>query len=256
MKKRFLSLFLVFCLMVSIMPLTAFATTALQGECGENLIWKLSNDGVLTISGSGKMYDFECGDTPWSYYKSKIEVKTIKVKDGVTSIGDYAFDLCSEVISITLPDTVETIGAYTFSNCSIEEIDLPKNLKTIGESAFVSTKIKSIKLPSKLKTIGARAFCGTLLKEVTIPASVIEIGNEQGSPFRALGTLKKIKVSSKNKYYCDVDGVLFNKAKTELLQYPLAKSGSTYKIPSSVDIIGDNAFSGTSLKKITIPNGV
>lgn len=232
----------------------ARAATVGEGKCGDNLTWKLSDTGVLTISGEGDMdhYNEGNGYPPWW----RLKVKSLVVKEGVTSIGNYAFDIPSNLTSVTLADSVTYIGRYAFGDCGLKTIDLPANLKTIDDYAFVTNKLTEIKLPSKLKTIGAGAFSSNPLESVTIPASVTFIGNEQGSPFSGITSLKEIKVSSKNKNYCAVDGVLFNKDKTELIQYPLGKSGSSYTIPSSVDKIGDEAFSSVTLKQITIPKGV
>ena len=251
MKRRIILPVLILVFLVLTLSVQVFAATE-TGTCGDSLTWQLTDAGVLTISGEGEMYDYQDQDPPWRWKK----FKTIKVEDGVTSIGDFAFDPCSQVTSVILADSVTSIGRYAFSNCSITEIDLPDNLETIEDHAFITTKLTNIKLPSKLKTIGGSAFCSSPLETITIPASVTFIGNEQGSPFSGIKTLTEIKVASGNKYYCSVDGVLFNKDKTELIQYPLGKSGTSYTIPSSVDKIGDDAFRAVKLKEITIPKGV
>ena len=106
MKNRIISLVLALCLLVTVLPVQAFAATVESGTCGDNLTWKLSDKGVLTISGKGEMYDYMNQDAPWKWKK----VKTVKVKDGVTSIGDMAFDLSSEITSVTLADSIQYLA--------------------------------------------------------------------------------------------------------------------------------------------------
>ncbi|MGM9551005.1 MAG: hypothetical protein ACI3XA_01990, partial [Clostridia bacterium] len=60
-----------------------------EGECGDNVKWKLSSEGVLAISGEGDMYDYVPSDVPWYDYRDN--VKEVVISDGVTSIGDSAF---------------------------------------------------------------------------------------------------------------------------------------------------------------------
>ncbi|MCF0229047.1 MAG: leucine-rich repeat protein [Parasporobacterium sp.] len=80
-----------------------------SNSCGDNLIWFLSSDGVLTVSGSGSMYDFEsAASTPW--YADSLTIKKIIIEHGVLNIGDYAFYGCGNVKDITLPSTVNIIG--------------------------------------------------------------------------------------------------------------------------------------------------
>ena len=253
-KKRIFSFCLALCLFFCALPLQASAKTVCQGSCGESLTWKFSDTGTLTISGTGEMDDYYDQSPPWYSFSKKI--KTLKVKEGVTSIGHRAFEFCGKLSSVTLPDSLIRIGDYAFSNCPIQKITLPPNLQTICCGAFTATKLSSIKLPSTLKTLGVRAFSNTQLKSVTVPASVTTIEHEQGSPFFGIDTLEKISVSSKSKNYCAKDGILFSKDKSILIQYPQARKGTSYTVPASTKTIGDYAFAGTGLKKLILPEGL
>ena len=86
-----------------------------SGACGDNLTWELSEDGVLTISGIGKMEDYTENSYPWCAYKTSI--KEVTIEDGVTSIGAYAFKNCAILTEITIPNSVISIGICTFFNC-------------------------------------------------------------------------------------------------------------------------------------------
>lgn len=105
-------------------------------ECGDNLTWSLSEDGVLTISGEGDMWDFKEGTSPWyDYYES---VFSVNIEDGVTSIGDSAFCKQFFVNSVEIADTVTHIGEHAFFGCfEMTSIEIPANVTEIGYRAFV-----------------------------------------------------------------------------------------------------------------------
>ena len=159
--------------------------------------------------------------------------KTIDGKS-VTSIGGGAFAWCSSLTSITIPNSVTNIGIYAFREC---------------------TSLKSVTIPNSVTSIDKWAFDGcTNLTSVSIPESVTSIG---WSAFGACRSLIAIDVAVDNKNYASMNGVLFNKDKTELLYYPCNKNDDIYTIPDSVTNIAEQAFNGcTSLKSVTIPNGV
>ena len=92
--------------------------TVMSNRCGENLTWSLDNNGVLTISGSGDMWDYETivqnnADLAW-----RDSVKELKVTEGVTSIGDGAFESCTKMTKASLASTVTRIGKRAFKNCT------------------------------------------------------------------------------------------------------------------------------------------
>ncbi len=85
------------------------------GTCGENIRWTLDSEGILTISGTGNMTNYSSlSSVPW-YLSSN--VKKVIIKNGVTSIGDYAFEYCSSLMSVAIPDSVTSIGERAFYDC-------------------------------------------------------------------------------------------------------------------------------------------
>ena len=100
-------------LIALLMGLSAKAESS--GTCGPNLKWHLTDDGVLTISGKGEMYDYlDSNDSaPWRYSG----VKRIIIGDSVTSIGNSAFRGCSSLTSVTIPNSVTIIGQAAFYEC-------------------------------------------------------------------------------------------------------------------------------------------
>ena len=129
------------------------------GKCGENLSWSFSEDGTLTISGSGEMESYaSLNDVPWSDLRSLIN--QIIIQEGVTKIGDCAFGDCSVPTSITIPNGVEYLGRYAFGGCTgLESITVPDSVETIGQNAFSGcTKLESVTIGSGVKIIEDFAF--------------------------------------------------------------------------------------------------
>ena len=179
-------------LMSSVQVFTYASTSEIEasGICGDSLTWTLSTDRVLTLKGTGPMYDYEYerqyniyGEvefsgptTPWSKYG----IKKIIVEEGVTTIGDYGFYGCCPT-DVQLPDTLTSIGESSFSFMGgydteggyyygLTSLALPEGLVNIGDKAFYWTEsLKTIYFPSTLRSIGNRAFDWCFLSDVHIP---------------------------------------------------------------------------------------
>ncbi len=213
-----------------------------SGKCGDQVTYEFNpSTGVLLINGSGLMYDYPfTPSAPWSSYSKNI--RSVEITGSVTSIGGAAFRNCTSLISVTIPDSVETINTSAFCNCtSLTSITIPDSVKLIGDTAFsCCTSLTSISIPNSVTTLGYSVFywCSELVS-VTIGNSVYTINP---GTFNYCTSLTTIIVDEKNTYYCSDNGVLFNKAMTELIQYPAAKIDATYTIPGSVRSIYNTAF--------------
>lgn len=199
--------------------IVASGTCGAEGNNGDNLTWILDDEGVLTISGTGAMANWREEMSPWYgiYYK----VKSVVIEDGVTSIGNYAFNRCKNLNNITLLNGVTSIGNYAFSSCtSLKNITLPNSVTSIGDYAFNNCRsLNNITLLNGVTSIGQRAFLGCKsLISITLLNSVTSIGN---AAFSSCSSLNSIT------------------------------------LPNSVTSIGDTTFSGcSSLISITLPNSV
>lgn len=245
-----------------------------------DLTWTIDAEGTLIISGTGAIPPLSAStndDKWWRDSKYSNQVKAIVIEEEVTGIGTYAFYNMQSVKSVRILGEIKEIGTSTFRKCyNLQSVQLPDTLTGIREQAFGECRaLKTIQLPDSVTSIGVSAFelCGlgqielsdsvrqigasafyycTNVTELRIPASVQSIGD---GAFSGMNSLVSITVNENNAYYADVDGVLFNKAKTKLLCYPGAH-GDSYAIPDGVRELGD-AFSGASkIKKLIIPASV
>ena len=182
---------------------------------------------------------------------------SIEIPNSVTSIRDHAFSSCKSLTSIEIPNSVTSIENIVFLNCSsLTSIEIPNSVTTIGDNAFYNcTSLTSIEIPNSVTTIGDNAFnsCSSLTS-IEIPNSVTSIGYYA---FKSCSSLTSIDVNESNESYSSINGVLFNKNKTTLIQYPSKKVGTKYTIPSSVTNIEQYSFyKCTNLTDIVIPNSI
>lgn len=175
----------------------------------------------------------------------------------VTSIGIWAFDWCERLTSVTIPNSVTNIGQEAFRACrELTNVEIPNSVTSIGAYAFSQCRsLVNIMIPNSVTNIGdaAFAYCKSLMS-IAIPNSVTSMGS---CVFNECTSLTSINVADANTAYCSVNGVLFNKDKTELIQYPAGKTAVSYTIPNGVTSIASKAFAYCkSLMGITIPNSV
>lgn len=200
-----------------------------SGKCGENVLWKLYENGEMVISGEGNMRNYgrtysDAGEkfvteAPWGEYWDVL--RSVTIENGVTNIGDSAFSGCSVLTSIIIPDGVTSIGEYAFAGCSVlASITIPDSVTNIGEYAFEECiALSGVTIPDGVASIEGYVFSGcTSLASITIPDSVTNIGVWAFAKCTALDRVT---------------------------------------IPASVTRIGWNAFFGcTCLRSVTIENGV
>ena len=179
----------------------------------------------------------------------------------LTTIEAGTFRDCTSLKEIVIPDSVTEIrcnwGLGAFSGCtSLSKVDLSKNLTMIYEYTFSGcTSLKEIIIPDSVIKILDHAFSNcTSLESITIGSGVESLGDEWIASCRRL---ENITVSPENKTYSSVDGVLFNKDKSELSAYPIGNKRSSYTIPDGVEKIGKKAFYGCRyIESLTIPVSV
>ena len=213
-----------------------------------NTVYSNDEFGVLFNKDKTTLIQYPIGSTATTY----------TIPDSVTTVGGYAFFDCNSLVDITLPDGLKIIEEWAFGNIkNITNVVFPDSTHTIGNFAFYCcSKLKDVHFGSGLEIIGKGAFQNcTSITEITIPKSVTSIGNYV---FFECFSLVNITVETDNQYYTsDEYGVLYNKDKTILIQYPTAHNRIAYEIPNGVTTISEYAFSHSiRLSYITFPVSV
>ncbi len=196
--KKFLASFLIALTVISVAPMGEIAklnfdwlknidfswldfgvkSNALEssGNCGANVNYIFdSSTGTLTISGTGKMYDFV-----WDYspFYENLSIKEVIIESGITTIGENAFYKCTGLTSIVIPDSVKSIGKYAFERCTgLTSITIPDSVTSIGDNAFYyCTGLTDATIGNSVTSIEERVFYGcTKLTSIVIPDSVKSI---------------------------------------------------------------------------------
>lgn len=238
-------------------------------EDGANATWKLDENGVLTISGTGAIKEY-------AFSRSSLSIKKVVIKEEITEIGSKAFQNCEQIQTVTLPESLTTLEEGTFFGCSgLKKITIPKNCVTIGEDAFyccsgleeisvedgnpvfdsrgnckalIDSKSNTLLLggknsvvPDGVTAIAEYAFAYTGITEITIPDSVIRIDE---CAFYTCTQLKSV-VLPKN----------VTSIENDVFRY--CSNLENVKLPEGLKTIGAGAFSGcSSLQTVTIPAAV
>jgi len=170
---------------------TSEGTVVESGSCGTNLTWELSNNGTLSISGTGDM-DYYGSNPPWRFHKTNIE--TVSIENGVTSIGWCAFEECKNLTTVTIPDSVTFIDEDAFSHCeNLTSVEIPDGVTYIGSDAFsYCGNLTSVEISDSVTSIESGAFFNcTALTSITIPDGVTTI---YGSTFAYCTALASVTI--------------------------------------------------------------
>ena len=171
------------------------------GDMGDNVVWNLTGDGTLTLTGTGKTGDYAWLYSPWQGYTGYI--KKLVIGEGITGIGNYLFYNCTALTQIQFPATLTSIGVSSFACCDgLTELTLPNNITKLDKEAFAMcfnlkkitlskgveeipdslllncVRLEEVNLGNNVKKIGVKAFAGcSKLKGITFPSSLTSIDN-------------------------------------------------------------------------------
>ncbi len=170
-----------------------------SGECGDtgdNITWTLDSEGILIVSGTGKMKDyfaFASGNsetTPSPWYDKREQITKIIIDDGITHIGDYAFYECAAA-ELSLPKSIVSIGNSAFYGCGIKELALPENTSFVDRFAFAENHfLTKISMSTKMNVLSGYTFRGCdKLTEIVIPENIERIEEDVFSNCDALSSV-------------------------------------------------------------------
>ena len=258
------SIMLSLCMIVGLCSNIVVANAA---QTADGLVYEVDK-GVVVITGyvgtkeslviPDKIGGYEVYEIADDAFAENEVVKSVTIPKTVGKIGVTVFAGCTELTTVKILGPIESLPYATFGWCyKLTTVELPNSLISIDDGAFSECyKLVNIKLPNSVKTIGWYVFqnCESL-KTINIPKNVEEFDAGFDGVFEGCKSLTAINVDSNNKKYASVDGVLFNKAMTELIYCPAGKTGE-YTVPKGVEIIGWAAFDKSHLTKVVISEGV
>ena len=248
-------------------PTTVVDGGTFTSQEGNELTWELTynpmnDEYTLTFEGEGAMPDYtHSNQTPWGFVYANYRMHLV-FGNGITHIGNYAFYRMG-ILSIEWGG-VTSIGASAFhllganvrgggvgSGEMMSHTKLSDNIRVVGNAAFSNSVVRSVELNEGLETIGASAFQLTADSTVHIPSTV---RNMTGSSFIGV---KAYTVSPENPNFCTVDGVLYSKDMTVLVDLPQYMQISEFTIPNTVREISKGALASlSSVRKVTVSSSV
>lgn len=252
-------------------------TIVAEGYCGgegdgKNLTWKLDSEGGLTVSGTGRMKNYDYGSSKSPWYENRSSITSVIIENGVSSIGNNAFE-CSSILgswyssltSITMPSSITSIGSSAFYGCrSLTSIVIPDGVKSIGRSAFLECgKLASVTIPNSVTDIGEWAFSSCAMKTIVIPDSITTINYRtfSGGSFTNITIPSNIKSIGEEAFYgCgELTNITISDGVTSIGDSAFAYCGKLTNItlPDSVTSIGSHVFSSCkNLTSITLSNSL
>jgi len=259
-----------------------------SGSCGDSVIWSLSKNGTLTLSGTGNMYDYSSfNETPWN--ECTADVKELVIKNGITSIGDSSFSDFINLTDVHLGIDLISIGTNAFNNCNnmtnLYVYAIPLYNKINKKSG--NTPLDDASIYFDVEDFG---YCGdehseTLTWTVDIAGTLKIDGAGNMKEYSSLseipwnylaGNIKKIEIGKDVKQLCDAafsncvnalsitvdpgntsftasDNILYNYEKNKILLYLNTKTEENYVIGNNISSIAPYAFyQNTHIKSLTV----
>lgn len=295
-------------LLAALVALPVFGAETVASGTEGDLSWVITDDGTLTISGTGPIPD---NVRPWRDHSDRIT--RVVVEPGITELGKYTLAYLDRAAEILLPETLTAIRAMSVRGCeALTSIVIPEGVTLIGDSAFEKCPLETIHLPATLSELDNRAFQNMpTLRQITVAEGNPDYAVRDGLLYRTIGpyrllelvpnvfqtlvlpediydftqtalsgctlleeltvcngkdwvpgnlnrcsSLKNIYVHDTNEHFISVDGVIYSKDRSTLVRYPAGRTGD-YTVPEGTAAIGSSSFEGSAgLTDITLPQSL
>ena len=244
--------------------------------------WDLTGE-VLTISGTGNMKNYDAEsypvlNPPW--FSPYAGITKVFIEDGITGIGDYAFDHCWEITNVSIPASVTHIGKHAFRwcdalkeiqvdagnprFCSIDGVLFSKDGRELLVFPAAHIKRNAYSIPSSVTVLGDYAFYGCeYIQSLDIPNSVLSIGDGAFEWCRNLTSVKipngLTRIGNYTFHSCGISSVSIPESVTSIGDSAFLECNqiTSVSIPGSVTSIGDYAFGECwNLRAVSIPDSV
>ena len=203
---------------------------------------------------------FEDGITikeiPYSAFSSSSALESIEIPESVEIIDSVAFSYCTSLKNVSISDKITRVGNDAFNNTAILKSMLYSNGVKYLDGWAVDLKygVENIVIKEGTKGLSDSFFSfDSVIKTISLPASLQYVGEQS---FLSSENIVSVTVADNNNYYSSLDGILYNKEKTELIYYPKGKTDESFTAPSTVKVIYDCAFYQSSVKNVVLPEGL
>jgi len=237
MKNIYMFVFLI----IELMTTYAFAendAVPSSGSCGDNCQWRVNLETKELVveradssvaTGQIQNYTRTCTTetcvvaSPWFAYKN--DITSLKIGEGITSIGEYAFERMASLSNVEFPESLLSIGRQSFHNCkALASVDIPDTVTTIGASAFSQSGLTSVELPESLTSVGRRSFADTAIgaQGIVIPDGLTKDKIGDGTVFSGT-SIRFLYCTSSSMAQCEQIAAATG---TEAVQYSVNEDGS------------------------------
>ena len=260
MKKRGLALFLCLALLctlwVQLVPSASAANIVYSGACGDSLTWTFDTDGVLTISGNGSIPDCTplrpfITEAPWADFCP--EIRHLVIKDGVTSVGAFAFWFASSLEDVRFPESLVRIGDHAFwGSESLAEVYVPAGVTTIEDYAFGQCwSLSRIRVAEKNANYCSDALGVLYSKDMT---TLVQVPPALEGSYTVPNS---VLVIAKGGFFgSSLTSVTLPEGLTTIEDRGFANNLLTHiSLPKNVATIGEDAFDAYLLQTISVAKG-
>lgn len=250
----------------AVMPVSAELTTENENQFSDGVVlYEKVKNGVKVVKCDSSLNELKILDKANGYdvieidekaFAQNTNLKSVSLPDSVKTIGKYAFSNCTSLESVRLPDNITEIPEGLFTNCQyLSDVEIPEHITVIGLGAFMNCfSITELELPDSIISLEDYALNSCYgLKSLELPANLENIGE---LALGGLYSLTELKIDSGNDSFRIQDDILYDTDMKTLYLSTNIKLSGDLEIKDTVTSIEGYAFSGSDITSVTIPSSV